>query len=136
MKSSAAVAKEKDPDLVIIFGGPNFPVLAEEKTEFLEKRSAIDFYIELEGEIGFVDLVRKLRACDFNINKFKEAGQTAQNTSYVYGGELRTGGIERIHDVNVIPSPYLTGILDEFFDLPLIPMLETTRGCPFLCSFW
>ena len=34
-----------------------------------------------------------------------------------------------------IPSPYLTGFLDKFFDGVLSPMLETNRGCPFSCSF-
>jgi radical SAM superfamily enzyme YgiQ (UPF0313 family) len=29
----------------------------------------------------------------------------------------------------------LLGFLDQFFDLPLIPMIETTRGCPFACTF-
>jgi hypothetical protein len=26
-------------------------------------------------------------------------------------------------------------MLDEYFDFPLIPMIETTRGCPFSCTF-
>ena len=34
-----------------------------------------------------------------------------------------------------IPSPYLTGILDKFFDGKLRPFIETNRGCPFTCSF-
>ena len=34
-----------------------------------------------------------------------------------------------------IPSPYLTGLLDKFFDDKLVPMLQTNRGCPFSCSF-
>jgi hypothetical protein len=34
-----------------------------------------------------------------------------------------------------LPSPYLTGLLDEFFDGRLSPMLQTNRGCPFKCAF-
>src|SRR5262249_36896747 len=32
-------------------------------------------------------------------------------------------------------SPYLTGILDPFFDGRLSPMIQTNRGCPFGCTF-
>ena len=45
------------------------------------------------------------------------------------------GPVERIKDINILPSPYLTGLLDEYFNFPLIPMIETTRGCPFSCAF-
>ena len=41
----------------------------------------------------------------------------------------------RRKDVDEIPSPWLTGILDEFFDGKLAPLLETNRGCPFACTF-
>ena len=44
-------------------------------------------------------------------------------------------GIIRIKDINDIPSPYLSGVLDKFFDYQLTPMLETTRGCPFSCTY-
>ena len=43
--------------------------------------------------------------------------------------------MERIKDLDEIPSPYLTGILDNFFDGKLTPFIETNRGCPFTCSF-
>ena len=57
------------------------------------------------------------------------------NTCYLNEDHLISGKIERIKDVNVIPSPYLSGAMDEFFDQPLIPLFETTRGCPFACAF-
>ena len=46
--------------------------------------------------------------------------------------------MDRIKDLDEIPSPYLTGILDKFFDGNLTPFLETNRGCPFTCSlsYW
>ena len=43
-----------------VFGGPNFPTDLYEKLEFLKKRPAIDFNIELEGELAFVDLLNNL----------------------------------------------------------------------------
>ena len=43
--------------------------------------------------------------------------------------------LERISDLSEIPSPYLTGKLDEFFDGKLMPILHTVRGCPFTCTY-
>ena len=36
---------------------------------------------------------------------------------------------------DVIPSPYLSGLLDKFLNGTFIPAFETARGCPFLCTF-
>jgi radical SAM superfamily enzyme YgiQ (UPF0313 family) len=131
----ASVVKQHNPNVVTIFGGPNFPAVTDEMLEFLKKRPNIDFYIELEGELGFVSLLKKLAKYNFDAVKLKENGETLLNTSYVYENRLIHGPKDRIKDVNVIPSPYLTGALDKFFDLPLVPMVETTRGCPFSCTF-
>jgi len=131
----ATVAKENIPDLIVVFGGPNFPLVREEQQEYLARRPAMDFYVQLEGEVGFVDLVRKLAGYGFSVARLKAAGEPILNTSYLWNDHLVTGPLARIRDINAIPSPYLTGILDSFFELPLVPMVETTRGCPFACTF-
>jgi radical SAM superfamily enzyme YgiQ (UPF0313 family) len=131
----ARLAKKQDPSLIVILGGPNFPTEPIEQQEFLEQRPEIDFYVQLEGELAFVDLVQKLSRYSFNVASFKAAGELVVNTAYVREGQIVVGPIQRIRDVNAIPSPYLTGILDPFFEMPLVPMIETTRGCPFTCSF-
>ncbi|MET8248305.1 radical SAM protein [Streptomyces sp. NPDC005202] len=42
----------------------------------------------------------------------------------------------RIHDLSSVPSPYLVGLMDEFFDGRLVPTMQTNRGCPFKkCTF-
>ena len=46
-----------------------------------------------------------------------------------------SSSVERIKDLTEIPSPYLEGKLDEFFDGKLQPTIQTTRGCPFACTF-
>ena len=131
----ATLAKQRDPNLITVWGGPNFPIDINEKVEFLQKWPVIDFSIELEGELGFVDIVKKLSEYNFNAQSLKKDGKKITNTCYLNNGHLVGGPINRIKNVNVVPSPYLSGTMDEFFDQPLIPLFETTRGCPFACAF-
>ena len=51
------------------------------------------------------------------------------------GNNYLSEKVDRISDLETIPSPYLTGILDEFFETNLIPIIETNRGCPYRCTF-
>ena len=131
----ASLAKAHNPNIITVFGGPNFPILVEEKLKFLQARPNMDFYVELEGELGFVDLVKNLGNRGFDASRLKESQDTPLNTNYVWDDQIIFGRPERIRDLEEIPSPYLTGAMDEFFDLPLVPMIETTRGCPFSCTF-
>ena len=41
----------------------------------------------------------------------------------------------RIKNLKELKSPYLTGIMDKFFDGKLMPLIESMRGCPFECTF-
>ena len=129
------LAKKKYPDLIVVFGGPNFPIERVEKIDFFQRRPAIDFYIQNEGEVAFVQLLQKIQEHEFDVSALKENRKVIPNCNYSIGNELVEGPLERITDPNIIPSPYLTGLLDEFFNYPLAPMIETTRGCPFRCAF-
>ena len=51
------------------------------------------------------------------------------------GGNVVSGGYNPIQDLDKIPSPFLTGILDEFFLKELTPLIETNRGCPYSCTY-
>ncbi len=128
-------AKRQYPDLVVVSGGPNFPIETSEKVRFLKRYSTIDFYIQNDGENGFVELVRKLLDYGLDVKKLKNKKELIANCVYLNDDELIEGPPERINDLNILPSPYLSGMLDEFFDLPLVPMIETTRGCPFSCTY-
>ena len=48
---------------------------------------------------------------------------------------LRLGLSNKVDGRDCIPSPYLTGMLDNFLNGKFIPSFETARGCPFFCTF-
>jgi len=128
--------KEFSPDTITVFGGPNFHTTRGEQQQFLTKYGAIDCYFEFEGEIPFLEFFNKIKDFDFDWEKFKAARTVVSNIRYLVGNELIAGDLApKIAPLDALPSPYLSGQLDKFFDDVLIPMIQTTRGCPFTCSF-
>lgn len=131
----AETIKDKFPQTVVVMGGPNFPLSRENQESFLRSRRAIDFYIEKEGEVPFCNLIRCLMELEFDIEsaKQKKLGSVRAITA---DGMFHDGPVtERISDLSEIPSPYLSGKMDEFFDGKLTPIIQTTRGCPFTCTY-
>ena len=128
---------KKNPDGLKIWGGPNFPIDMPSQKKFFENFKDVDVYIPIDGEIGFSNLVEK--ALQVNTKEMRSKvlqepidGCMIKNPD---GNLLYTIEGTRIRNLDEIPSPYLTGILDHFFDDKLVPMLQTNRGCPFLCTF-
>jgi radical SAM superfamily enzyme YgiQ (UPF0313 family) len=130
----AKLIKEQSPNTVVVFGGPNYPVVAEEQKEWLLARPAIDFYIQKEGELAFSRLVEALIDTGGDIDAIR--GRQLPSVHFVRNGEACLAPtIDRIRDLTEIPSPYATGRMDEFFDGVLMPIIQTNRGCPFSCTF-
>lgn len=128
--------KEVSPDTVTVFGGPNFPSAKNEQKEFLSRHPAIDCYLEFEGELAFVELFNHLKTIGFDWSKFKSARTVVPNIRYLLEDEIVVGDLApKISDLSILPSPYMSGVFDKFFDDVLIPMIQTTRGCPYTCAF-
>jgi radical SAM superfamily enzyme YgiQ (UPF0313 family)/tetratricopeptide (TPR) repeat protein len=114
--------KRRDPSVFIVLGGPQVAY----RTESFFARAPIDACAVGEGELTF----RALLAARLDGGPL----------SAVDGLVWRDGAVVRrnreraqMKDLSVIPSPYLTGIVPiaEHADLSF----ETSRGCPFDCSF-
>ena len=131
----AKYVKEKYPKTLVVFGGPNFPHEQKKRKLFLTENPAIDFYVKWDGEYALTNLLKNYFNLNLDISKLKSSNILLDNICYVNQDKYIEGKDQRVTDFASIPSPYLTGLLDEFFNHPLTPILETNRGCPYSCTF-
>jgi radical SAM superfamily enzyme YgiQ (UPF0313 family) len=137
----ARLAKSINPDVVTVQGGTNFPHASDQQVSYMNKKPATDFFVELEGEVSFSNLItRVIESRDGGPKIFDVPVDGCvfihPDTRENLVPDLVAGTApDRLRNLDEIPSPYLTGLLDGFFDGRLLPFLETNRGCPFKCSF-
>ena len=142
---SCAIAKEikdKYPDILIVFGGPNFPLRTDGQRQWLRDRPYIDLYIAGEGETPFAQVVQEFKwHHDIGTTQLSDIYGVCSVVEGDYHKVLTQwpDGIDNLpreEDLGFAISPYLNGSLDEFLaDPKLIPILECNRGCPFTCTF-
>jgi len=130
--------RKRNPNALTVWGGPNFPMDMDSQQKFLNHNKEVDIYVPIEGEVGFSNIVKKALEANSEEN-LKETVLSepiegciirSKNNNLRY----QNPGI-RTKSLDEIPSPYTNGMLDEFFDGRLSPMIQTNRGCPFTCSF-
>lgn len=137
--SFARYFKKKRPDGLTLMGGPNFPLTVAEQESWMRTMPEIDAHVRgptYEGERAFLNLMQRFIDVGGRVEGlFDEAVDGNQwinpkTGAFVIGGEL-----ERIRDLDEIPSPYLAGYMDKFFDTGYFALLQIARGCPFTCQF-
>jgi len=115
-KTVAQQLKEENPNIKIVFGGPQVTNRPEEEM-FFDFHPYVDSISLNEGEETFVQILQTF---------LKQ-----EPLEQIYQGG-------RLDDLE-IPSPYLTGVFDKIMaDNPGVVWngtLETNRGCPFACTF-
>lgn len=131
----AKTIKEEHPGTLIIFGGPNFPLDDRGKEQWLLERPYIDIYTAGEGEEPFAHIVEAY-ADSGDINTLKKnpvvGGHSVMDGALICHEQT----IARMENLDLNPSPYLSGELDSYMtEHECIPMIETSRGCPFTCAY-
>ena len=68
------VAKELNPRVLAVMGGPNIPVEPERQEAYVESRPWLDVYVVGDGDFVATDLVRRYRDADGAVEElFREA---------------------------------------------------------------
>ena len=128
---------KQNKNAITVWGGPNFPIDAPSQQKFMNKHPEVDIYVPYEGEVGFANIIESALKCQ-NKEEIKNISKTKIDHCITRDndGNLHHNFAEnRLTKLDELPSPYLSGVLDEFFDGRLSPMLQTNRGCPFTCTF-
>lgn len=129
------LGKRLNPRMLTVMGGPNISCEAERRLSCVESLPDLDLYVVGEGDFVARDLVRDYLAAGTDLDGFR----AKEHASSIWRRPDGTMGYhpepDRRDGIAEIPSPWLTGVMDEFFDGKLAPMIETNRGCPFACSF-
>ncbi len=115
----------RKPDAHIILGGPQAMHHAE---RYLMPEHENLVLCNGEGEYPFAEYLTQLMASD------PPDLTPVKGLSFYRNGELiTTPQNDRIVDLDAIPSPYLTGLIDV--TKYVWAAMETNRGCPFKCTY-
>jgi radical SAM superfamily enzyme YgiQ (UPF0313 family) len=137
--SFARYAKARDPKVLTLIGGPNFPLDAGDQEAYLRGMPEIDVAVRgptYEGERAFLNLIQRYYDVGGSLEGLQEEAVPGNLWINRRTGELTRGAdVPRIRDLDEIPSPYLAGLLDPFFSTGYFPLMQIARGCPFSCAF-
>ena len=150
----SALIKERNPGNVTIHGGPNVPKYEADVLNYFADNPHVDITVRGEGEITAAEILDALagKLGDGPVDLSVLDG--VAGLSYRDGDRvIRTADRDRLTDLDVVPSPYLSGVFDSYvegwnsiadtgaagadgwaYKLPVV-VLETNRGCPYGCTF-
>ncbi|MHB8619037.1 MAG: B12-binding domain-containing radical SAM protein [Chloroflexota bacterium] len=125
----ARTFKQRHPDRLVVFGGPQVPDQAE---DFVREHRFVDVAVHGEGEQICTALLENLSAGDWR-------GIPSLSFLDAAGAIVHTALAPRLRDLGTVPSPYLSGVFEKLMaanpDEHWIALWETNRGCPFSCTF-
>ena len=148
--TASAWVRRTRPGTLVVMGGPNINTTEiDVAARFLATRPAVDYYVPNEGEVPFLRLIEAFAATGHDRGALLGAG--VRGTWSLDGSQIREdsvdvpiptipGGLDartgRLLDLDDIPSPYLSGVMDDYLEHPgYVPLIETNRGCPYSCTF-
>ena len=122
---------KKKWNTLIVFGGASTP---HNPTDYFKKYPFIDIAVRAEGEEAFNEILLGY----LNNKNFKDI----PNVSFRSNDNkciLNPSKTNFSKDLDMYPSPYLSGEYDYLFkdneDHKYQVIVETNRGCPFLCTY-
>jgi radical SAM superfamily enzyme YgiQ (UPF0313 family) len=124
--------KQRFPKCLIMFGGTQVP---HHPLAYFEEHPFIDVAVRAEGEEPFKQIMERYTTSQ-DFSGIPGVTWRVPNSKEV---RLNTDTVTQEKDLDVYPSPYLTGLYDELVanntKFRLQALIETNRGCPFTCTF-
>lgn len=137
--SFARYAKRRNAWTLTLMGGPNYPLTAGEQESHLRGMPTVDLALRgptYEAERAFLTFIRRYVECGMSIDELQSEPLAGSHWISRKSGEFVAGpDLERIENLDEIPSPYLSGWMDPYLNTGYLPMMQIARGCPFTCSF-
>lgn len=128
----AARVKAVSPGTVTVFGGPSAPKYELDARAFFEDNPQADIIIRGEGEATCFAALDRLGG---DLGDLRPLTSVDGLTVRLEDRLVRTEDRPRLTDLNIIPSPYLTGLFDHLPPNPGFWAIESNRGCPYGCTF-
>lgn len=130
-------ARFKFPNCLIVLGGPHVPSRSD---NFFQEYSWADLLVHHEGEAAFTEILKAKLQDEQKPCAVKGCAYLSIPGLSVNAGDgicKKTEDRKRAVDLDALPSPYLTGIFDDFpFDqYEFQASSETHRGCGYSCQF-
>lgn len=124
------------PDTIICAGGPHIRTNEKGIADYLKEHAVVDYYCMFEGEIPLGRLIQYFLSKGRPVHAHV-CDETMVGVAYLREGQLVYAPTEfKKGVIEDIPSPYLSGVLDDFINSShWVPLMETNRGCPFHCTF-
>ena len=135
----ARYAKRRAKGVITLMGGPHYPLTQAEMATWMASLPEIDIAVRgptYEGERAFLAILQRL--VDTRGSLADTRAEPVPGNDWIdpaTGEFVRGPELERIRDLDEIPSPYLSGLMDPYYASGYFPMLQIARGCPFTCQF-
>ncbi|KJU81361.1 radical SAM domain-containing protein [Candidatus Magnetobacterium bavaricum] len=131
----AKIVKGIKSECLVVIGGPNVDIDADEQYSLYNAfNGAADMLVMNDGEQGFANII--LRVLSVGIDMIYQ-DIPIDGCVFFTNEAIRIAGkdIGMSLDLSTVPSPILSGILDNFLVSDFSPMLHTSRGCPYNCAY-
>jgi radical SAM C-methyltransferase len=131
--SLAETFKQVNPDGWVVFGGTHVANQAERTFRTFPE---VDVVVNGEGELAFRELL-----VHYLEHRGRHDLSAVDGISYrdLSGGLVTTAPRDRIENLDVIPSPTLSGAIELTNERGSfrydVALMETNRGCPYKCAF-
>lgn len=127
--------KTISPSTITVIGGPSVARTTDKYKKMLNQASGLDIVVLDQGEKSFSNIIGAVLSQGIEklfANEIPGCASRLKNIKEPVRGNLVE---DNENMLSLIPSPYLTGWLDPFLALGFLPLLETTRGCPYACTY-